>query len=44
MRVNESWAMAVPLGDGSKIRGLRAHTIIAEEFNSIPVDLSLIHI
>jgi hypothetical protein len=31
--------MAVPLGDGSKIRGLRAHTIIADEFNSIPVDI-----
>ena len=39
MRVNDSWAMAVPLGDGSKIRGLRAHTIIADEFNSIPVDI-----
>ena len=39
MRINESWAMAVPLGDGSKIRGLRAHTIIADEFNSIPVDI-----
>ena len=32
-------SMAVPLGDGSKIRGLRAHTIIADEFNSIPVDI-----
>ncbi|MBW2471104.1 MAG: hypothetical protein JRE18_03395 [Deltaproteobacteria bacterium] len=39
MKINESWAMAVPLGDGSKIRGLRAHTIIADEFNSIPVDI-----
>ena len=39
MRLNDSWAMAVPLGDGSKIRGLRAHTIIADEFNSIPVDI-----
>ena len=39
MRINDSWAMAVPLGDGSKIRGLRAHTIIADEFNSIPVDI-----
>ena len=28
-----------PLGDGSKIRGLRAHTIIADEFNSIPVEI-----
>ena len=39
MRVNDSWAMAVPLGDGSKIRGLRAHTIIADEFNSIPTHI-----
>lgn len=39
MKINESWTMAVPLGDGSKIRGLRAHTIIADEFNSIPVDI-----
>ena len=30
MRVNDSWAIAVPLGDGQKIRGLRAHTIIAD--------------
>jgi len=36
MKINDSWAMAVPLGDGTKIRGLRAHTIIADEFNSIP--------
>ena len=39
MRINDSWAIAVHLGDGSKIRGLRAHTIIADEFNSIPVDI-----
>ena len=39
MRVNDSWAMAVPLGDGSKIRGLRAHTIIADLFNSIPTPI-----
>lgn len=39
MKINESWAMAVPLGDGTKIRGLRAHTIIADEFNSIPVEI-----
>jgi hypothetical protein len=39
MRVNDSWAMAVPLGDGNKIRGLRAHTIIADEFNSIPTHI-----
>ena len=39
MRINDSWSIAVPLGDGTKIRGLRAHTIIADEFNSIPVDI-----
>ena len=39
MRINDSWAMAVPLGDGSKIRGLRAHTIVADEFNSIPTHI-----
>ena len=39
MRVNDSWAIAVPLGDGQKIRGLRAHTIIADEFGSIPPDI-----
>lgn len=39
MRINESWIMAVPLGDGSKIRGLRAHIIMADEFASIPPDI-----
>lgn len=39
LKINDSWAMAVPLGDGSKIRGLRAHTIIADEFNSIPTHI-----
>ena len=35
MRINDSWAIAVPLGDGTKIRGLRAHIIIADEFNCL---------
>jgi hypothetical protein len=39
IKVNDSWTIAVPLGDGTKIRGLRAHTIIADEFNSIPVEI-----
>ncbi len=39
LKINDSWTIAVPLGDGSKIRGLRAHTIIADEFNSIPVEI-----
>lgn len=39
MRVNENWAIAVPLGDGSKIRGLRATIILADEFASIPPEI-----
>jgi hypothetical protein len=39
MKINDSWTIAVPLGDGQKIRGLRAHTIIADEFASIPPDI-----
>ena len=39
MRFGESWAIAVPMGDGSKIRGLRAHIIIADEFASISPDI-----
>jgi len=35
MRINDSTATAIPLGDGSKIRGLRAKIIIADEFESI---------
>ena len=39
MRLGDSWAIAVPMGDGSKIRGLRAHIIIADEFASISPDI-----
>lgn len=39
MRYGDSWAVAIPLGDGSKIRGLRAHIIIADEFASISPDI-----
>ena len=39
IRLGESWAIAIPLGDGSKIRGLRAHIIIADEFASISPDI-----
>ena len=35
MHINDSWATAIPLGDGSKIRGLRAHTILTDEFNCL---------
>ena len=39
IRLGDSWAIAIPLGDGSKIRGLRAHIIIADEFASISPDI-----
>lgn len=39
MRLGDSWALAIPMGDGSKIRGLRAHIIIADEFASISPDI-----
>jgi hypothetical protein len=39
MRFGDSWTIAVPMGDGSKIRGLRAHIIIADEFASISPDI-----
>ena len=39
VKINDSTAIAIPLGDGSKIRGLRAQIIICDEFNSIPIDI-----
>lgn len=39
MRVNNSIITCLPLGDGQKIRGQRAHDIIADEFASIPRDI-----
>src|SRR6056300_97460 len=39
MRLGESWAVAIPLGTGDKIRCLRAHIIIADEFASISPDI-----
>jgi hypothetical protein len=38
-RIGESVIIAAPMGDGTKIRGLRAHCIIADEFASIPADV-----
>lgn len=38
-KINDSTIVAIPLGDGSKIRGLRANIIIADEFNSIRPDI-----
>ena len=39
IRLGDSWAIAIPMGDGSKIRGLRAHIIIADEFAAISPDI-----
>jgi hypothetical protein len=39
MKINQSTITALPLGDGSKIRGQRANDIIADEFASIPRDI-----
>lgn len=36
--VGDSEIIAIPLGDGSKIRGLRANYILADEFASIPLE------
>ncbi len=38
-RINQSTVVSIPTGDGSKIRGLRANIIIADEFNSIRADI-----
>lgn len=38
-RIGESIINAIPIGDGSKIRGLRANIIIADEFASIPIQV-----
>jgi len=39
LRVNESRVTCLPLGDGTKIRGQRAHDIISDEFASIPREI-----
>ncbi len=39
MRINDGYAIAIPIGDGQKIRGLRAHIIVSDEFGSIPPDI-----
>ena len=39
LRINNSIVTCLPLGDGEKIRGMRANDIIGEEFQSIPVDI-----
>lgn len=37
--IGESEIVAIPLGDGTKIRGLRANYTIADEFASIPLEI-----
>jgi len=37
--IGDSEIVAIPLGDGSKIRGLRANYTIADEFASIPQEI-----
>lgn len=39
LRVGLSTIQAIPIGDGEKIRGIRATVLIADEFASIPEDI-----
>lgn len=39
MKFNGGWAAFVPIGDGQRIRGLRAHTILADEFGSLDTNI-----
>lgn len=39
MEICGSTITALPMGDGAKIRGERGHVIIADEFNSIPIEI-----
>jgi hypothetical protein len=38
-RIGDSMITALPLGDGQKIRGFRATTVIVDEFASVPEDV-----
>ncbi len=38
-RIGDSIIYALPMGDGSKIRGFRANIVIADEFASIPEEI-----
>lgn len=38
-RIGDSIIYALPMGDGTKIRGFRANVVIADEFASIPEDV-----
>ena len=37
--IGESTVIAIPIGDGQKIRGLRANYILTDEFSSVPPDI-----
>lgn len=37
--IGKSTAIGLPLGDGSKIRGMRANYILCDEFASIPIEI-----
>jgi hypothetical protein len=37
--IGQSEITAIPLGDGSKIRGLRANYVLADEFASLPLEV-----
>lgn len=39
MTCGDSFALAIPIGTGEKIRGLRANDVIADEFASVPVEI-----
>lgn len=38
-RIGESEIISLPIGDGSKIRGLRANYVLADEFAAIPLEI-----
>ncbi len=39
MRIGPNNTIAIPLGNGEKVRGLRANIVLADEFNSISPDI-----
>jgi len=39
LKIGESIIMSIPLGDGTKIRGLRAHYILVDEYDSVPYEV-----
>jgi len=39
MRINGNTITAIPLGDGSRIRGIRANVIFVDEFNSVSEEI-----